>query len=78
VKLAYGTEYEMRYNVKSNTSNYKDGWAVFRVSGTAVLDIPIQWTENDAKMEIRNIVFKHQPWRQQAFLGLRKCSPYLL
>ena len=55
--LQVSTDYVIYIYVRSNTGNNKDGWAVIKVNGITLLDIPIQWTDNNAKRSIRNLVF---------------------
>jgi hypothetical protein len=55
--LQRATDYVVYIYVKSNTGNNKDGRAIIKVNGSTLLDMPIQWTDNDAKRTIQNMVF---------------------
>lgn len=55
--LKVSTNYVIYMYVRSNTGHNKDGWAVIKVNGVTLLDTPVQWTDNNAKRSITNLVF---------------------
>ena len=55
--LQRATDYAVSMRVTSNTGSNRNGRAIIRINGTTLLDTPVQWTDNDVKRAVRNIVF---------------------